>query len=271
METNRRQIAFIYSDAGFKSIPCRNITGSRRKEENRRTNGFKSRYAKVGLNEEMTRGEVDFEIFRTKCELNLVKLCRVNDSLSELNVPPPGKERVNYPQLAARNKELEATLVPDLEHIRDLELRLEQEQILVKQDEAELANFKEKKLALNQRTRELQRSKLHHLLRDSSLSTSMATLCQADNDFRHLSVADQRLMSLMPRSRDEVFSGADVRENSYNPDRDMSINKVSKRLGNRLSAIECNGEGLDPLLQLVAAAKDRMHKLSATALASNAT
>ncbi|KAG9325577.1 hypothetical protein KVV02_004879 [Mortierella alpina] len=196
---------------------------------------------------------------------------RLNDSLSELNVPPQGKERINYPQLATRNREMEALLVPDLEHIRDLELRLEQEQILAKQDEAELASFREKKQALDQRTRELQRSKLHPLLRDSSLSTSMAALCKADNDHGHLSVADQRLLSLMPTSRGEDFSGIDFHESSYNPDQDLSINKVSKRLGSRLSVIERNGEGLDPLLQLIAVAKDRIRELSATTLASGTT
>ncbi|CAO3574223.1 unnamed protein product [Mortierella alpina] len=196
---------------------------------------------------------------------------RLNDSLSELNVPPQGKERINYPQLATRNREMEAMLVPDLEHIRDLELRLEQEQILAKQDEAELANFREKKHALDQRTRELQRSKLHPLLRDSSLSTSMAALCKADNDHGHLSVADQRLLYLMPITRDEAFSSTEPHESSYNPDQDLSINKVSKRLGSRLSAIERNGEGLDPLLQLVAVAKDKIRQLSTLTLAADTT
>ncbi|KAF9575404.1 hypothetical protein EC968_003009 [Mortierella alpina] len=193
---------------------------------------------------------------------------RLNDSLSELNVPPQGKERINYPQLATRNREMEAMLVPDLEHIRNLELRLEQEQM---QDEAELANFREKKQALDQRTRELQRSKLHPLLRDSSLSTSMAALAKADNDYGHLSVADQRLLSLMPTSQDEGFSGTDLHESSYNPDQDLSINKVSKRLGNRLSEIERNGEGLDPLLQLITVAKSRIRELSATTIAAGTT
>ncbi|KAF9960299.1 hypothetical protein BGZ72_007422 [Mortierella alpina] len=196
---------------------------------------------------------------------------RLNDSLSELNVPPQGKERINYPQLATRNREMEAMLVPDLEHIRDLELRLEQEQILAKQDEVELVNFREKKQALDQRTRELQRSKLHPLLRDSSLSTSMTALCKADVDHGHLSVADQRLLSLMPTSQDETFSGTDLHESTYNPDQDLSINKVSKRLGGRLSAIEKNGEGLDPLLQLITVAKDRIRELSTTTLAPGTT
>ncbi|KAF9356986.1 hypothetical protein BGX26_004406 [Mortierella sp. AD094] len=54
---------------------------------------------------------------------------KMNDRLSDLPVPPVGKDRANYSQLTARNRELEAMLVPDLEHIRDLELRLEQEQM----------------------------------------------------------------------------------------------------------------------------------------------
>ncbi|KAF9188126.1 hypothetical protein BGZ51_000843 [Haplosporangium sp. Z 767] len=193
---------------------------------------------------------------------------KLNDCLSELDVPPQGKERINYMQLNARNKELEAMLVPDLEHIRNLELRLDQEKILAEQDEKELENFLEKKRALDQRKKNLQRYKLHPLLRDSSLSDTMDSLCQADNDFGHLSVADQRLMSTMPMLRDEDFSGSEVRESTYNPDQDPKINKASKRLGSRLSAIERNGEGLDPLMQLMATAQNKIQELSAVTLSS---
>ncbi|KAG0262399.1 hypothetical protein BG011_010196 [Mortierella polycephala] len=193
---------------------------------------------------------------------------KLNDCLSELDVPPQGKERINYMQLNTRNKELEAMLVPDLEHIRNLELRLDQEKILAEQDENELERFLEKKRALDQRTKNLQRYKLHPLLRDSSIVDTMASLCQADNDFGHLSVADQRLMSTMPMLKDEDFSGSEVRESAYNPDQDLKINKASKRLGNRLSAIERNGEGLDPLMQLMATAQSKVQELSAVTLSS---
>ncbi|KAF9291844.1 hypothetical protein BGZ68_001836 [Mortierella alpina] len=193
------------------------------------------------------------------------------EDMEEVESDDPDRQLGLRPTLRVVSKatrEMEAMLVPDLEHIRDLELRLEQEQMYIekltaKRDEAELANFREKKQALDQRTRELQRSKLHPLLRGSSLSTSMAALCKADNDHGHLSVADQRLLSLMPKSRDEDFSGTDHHESAYNPDQDLSINKVSKRLGSRLSVIEKNGEGLDPLLQLITVAKDRIRELSA--------
>src|SRR5688572_10051141 len=87
---------------------------------------------------------------------------------------------------------------------------------LAEQDENELERFLEKKRALDQRTKNLQRYKLHPLLRDSSLVDTMASLCQADNDFSHLSVADQRLMSTMPMLKDEDFSGSEVRESTYN-------------------------------------------------------
>ncbi|KAG0244391.1 hypothetical protein B0O80DRAFT_40592 [Mortierella sp. GBAus27b] len=191
---------------------------------------------------------------------------KVNDCLSELDVPP-SKQGISYPHLSIRNKELEAMLVPDLEHIRDLELRLEQEQILAKRDEEELENFKEKKKALDSWTHQLYRSKLHPELRDRKLPQTMSGLCKTDNDFSHLSAADQRLMNLMPTSRDEGFTGADVRDSSYNPDQDVRINKISKRLGTRLSAVEQNNEGLDPFLQLVAAARSRTIELSNTAAA----
>ncbi|KAG0049231.1 hypothetical protein BGZ83_005930 [Gryganskiella cystojenkinii] len=195
---------------------------------------------------------------------------KMNDCLSELDVPPPGKDRgLNYAQLTARNRELEATLVPDLEHIRNLELRLEQEQRLAVQDEAELADFQEKKRALDQRTAKLHRSKLHPLLRDKSLAATTAALSRADNDYSHLSVADQRLMSLMDTSMDEDFTGSEVREPTYNPDQDVMINKASKRLGSRLSSLERNGERLDPLMNLIAAAKDRVQELTSTTFGTN--
>ncbi|KAG0015224.1 hypothetical protein BGZ81_011795, partial [Podila clonocystis] len=54
---------------------------------------------------------------------------KMNDRLSELKVPPSGKNGVpTYAHLPTLNRDLEAKLVPDLEHIRNLELRLEQEQ-----------------------------------------------------------------------------------------------------------------------------------------------
>ncbi|KAF9910733.1 hypothetical protein EC991_005718 [Linnemannia zychae] len=185
---------------------------------------------------------------------------QLNDCLSELQVPQ-AQARVNYAQLAARNRELEAMLVPDLEHIRDLELRLEQEQILAAQDEAELEEFHEKKRALDKRTLYLQRKNLHPLLKTPELSATMDSLSHAKGDFSHLSLADQRLMNLMPLSRHEDFAGSEVRESLYNPDQDISINKVSKRLGSRLSAIERHTEGLDPLMQLVAAAREKLASL----------
>ncbi|KAF9156980.1 hypothetical protein BG015_009353 [Linnemannia schmuckeri] len=188
---------------------------------------------------------------------------KLNDTLSELKVPQ-SQAKPNYAQLSVRNRELEATLVPDLEHIRDLELRLEQEQILAKQDEEALQEFKAKKLALNKRTEYLQKTNLHPHLQGEDLSETMESLCHTKGDYSHLSVADQRLMNMMPLSRHEDFAGAEVRESFYNPDQDVSINKVSKRLGSRLSAIERHSEGLDPLMQLVAAARDKVTELSRT-------
>ncbi|KAF9431686.1 hypothetical protein BGZ76_011836 [Entomortierella beljakovae] len=144
---------------------------------------------------------------------------KVNDRLSELDVPPPpGRERINYSQLMNRKKDLEAMLVPDLEHIRDLELRLEQEQILAKQDEEQLENFREKKKELDIRTGRLQRNKLHSLLRDrdDTLRTAMTNLCEPEKDFSHLSAADRRLLSMMSLSREEDFSNADVHDTMYN-------------------------------------------------------
>lgn len=190
-------------------------------------------------------------------------LQKLNDTLSELQVPQ-GSVKPNYAQLSARNKELEATLVPDLEHIRDLELRLEQEETLAKLDEEALEEFKAKKRALNERTEYLQKTNLHPHLQSEDLSETMESLCHAKGHYSHLSVADQRLMNLMPLSRNEVFAGTELRESLYNPDQDVSINKVSKRLGSRLSAIERNSEGLDPLMQLVAAARDKVTELSRT-------
>ncbi|KAF9924999.1 hypothetical protein FBU30_005163 [Linnemannia zychae] len=186
---------------------------------------------------------------------------KLNDCLSELQVPQT-HARINYAQLQTRNRELEAMLVPDLEHIRDLELRIEQEQILAKQDEEELADFLEKKRALDSRKESLQRSNLHPLLKDQDLSSIMDSLAHTKNNYNHLSVADQRLMNLMPLSRQENFAALDGREPLYNPEQDVNINKVSKRLGNRLSTIEQHSEGLDPLMQLVTATQEKVKELS---------
>ncbi|KAF9346254.1 hypothetical protein BGX34_004074, partial [Mortierella sp. NVP85] len=190
---------------------------------------------------------------------------RMNDRLCELDVPP-SNQGVSYSQLLARNKVLESMLVSDLEHIRDLELRLEQEQILAKQDEEELESFREKKRGLDSRTHQLYRSKLHPELRDRKLPKTMTSLCAADNDFSHLSAADQRLMNLLSAFRDEDLTGADIRDGSYNPDQDVGINKISKRLGTRLLSIEQSSDELDPLLQLVAVAQSRIRELSSSTM-----
>ncbi|KAG0350967.1 hypothetical protein BG005_009517 [Podila minutissima] len=186
---------------------------------------------------------------------------KMNDRLSELKVPPSGRNGVpTYAHLPALNRDLEAKLVPDLEHIRNLELRLEQEQKLLEEEEAQLAAFDESKRALDIRTNQLHRSKLHPLLKESGLSDKMASLCRTRNDFSHLDVADQRLLSMMPLNN-EGFADAELKESTYNPDQDLKINKLSKRLGMRLSAIEDNGQGLDPLMQLVLTAKEKVRGL----------
>ncbi|KAF9312218.1 hypothetical protein BG003_006476 [Podila horticola] len=186
---------------------------------------------------------------------------KLNDRLSELKVPASGRNGVpTYAHLPTLNRDLEAKLVPDLEHIRNLELRLEQEQKLLEEEEAQLAAFEESKRALDIRTHQLHRSKLHPLLRESGLSDKMASLCRTRNDFSHLDVADQRLLSMMPLNN-EGFADAELKESTYNPDQDLKINKLSKRLGTRLSALEDNGQGLDPLMQLVLTAKEKVREL----------
>ncbi|KAF9580612.1 hypothetical protein BGW38_002669, partial [Lunasporangiospora selenospora] len=196
---------------------------------------------------------------RTRIQKLVTGLFPLNDTLGELKVPPQKIDRgLHYENLTARNKELESMLVPELERIRELELRLEQEQKLVEQEEKQLETFNEKKRVLDTHTQYLQRNKLHPLLRSTSLSSTMDSLCRPDNDFGHLSVEDQRLLSMMPISREETMSGADIRESTYNPNQDLRINKTSKRLGNQLANIEQNGAVLDPLLQLVSVARDQL-------------
>ncbi|KAF9393555.1 hypothetical protein CPC16_001742 [Podila verticillata] len=186
---------------------------------------------------------------------------KMNDRLSELKVPPSGRNGVPaYAQLGTLNRDLEAKLVPDLEHIRNLELRLEQEQKLLEDEEAQLAAFEESKRALDIRTHQLHRSKLHPLLKEPGLSDKMTSLCRTRNDFSHLDMANQRLLSMMPLAN-EGFADAELKESTYNPDQDLKINKLSKRLGTRLSAIEDNGQGLDPLMQLVLTAKEKVRDL----------
>ncbi|KAF9425010.1 hypothetical protein BGZ94_007925 [Podila epigama] len=142
---------------------------------------------------------------------------KMNDSLSELKVPPAGRNGVpNYTHLTALNRDLEAKLVPDLEHIRNLELRLEQEQILLEQEKAQLEAFKDSKRELDRRTTQLHRSKLHPLLKEPQLPDKMVSLCKVEPEYSHLSVEDQRLLSMMQLEPDEGFANADIREPTYN-------------------------------------------------------
>jgi hypothetical protein len=87
---------------------------------------------------------------------------------------------------------------------------------LAEQDEEALRDFKEKKGAVDSRTKDLQRKKLHPQLKDDNLSDTMDSLSHTKGDYSHLSVADQRLMNLMPLSRHENFTGSGVRESFYN-------------------------------------------------------
>lgn len=86
---------------------------------------------------------------------------------------------------------------------------------LLEEEEAQLAAFEESKRALDIRTHQLHRSKLHPLLRESGLSDKMASLCRTRNDFSHLDVADQRLLSMMPLNN-EGFADAELKESTYN-------------------------------------------------------
>lgn len=87
---------------------------------------------------------------------------------------------------------------------------------LAKLDEEALEEFKAKKRALNERTEYLQKTNLHPHLQSEDLSETMESLCHAKGHYSHLSVADQRLMNLMPLSRNEVFAGTELRESLYN-------------------------------------------------------
>jgi hypothetical protein len=53
---------------------------------------------------------------------------------------------------------------------------------------------------------------------------------------------------------------------SYQPDQDVGINKISKRLGTRLLSIEQKNDELDPLLHLVAVAHSRIRELSGSTM-----
>ncbi|KAG0225710.1 hypothetical protein BGW41_004585 [Actinomortierella wolfii] len=130
---------------------------------------------------------------------------KINDRLSGLTVPPlPRNQRTPYAQLAARNRELEAMLLPDLEHIGELELRLEQEKKLAEQVEAQLATFQEKKQAFDVHTRQLYRSKLHRSLRGPQLESIMTSLAAEDSSYEHLGAEDQQLVLAMPEVQSKV-------------------------------------------------------------------
>lgn len=118
---------------------------------------------------------------------------------------------------------------------------------LAEQDEEALKDFKEKKKAVDIRTKDLQRKNLHRQLKDDNLSETMDSLSHTKGDYSHLSVADQRLMNLMPLSRHENFTGSRVRESFYNV-RDTC-----------LSALRNLSSLADPLLVLCAVSGCNAH------------
>jgi len=66
----------------------------------------------------------------------------------------------------------------------------------------------------------------------------MTSLCAADNDFSHLSAADQRLMNLMSASRDEDFTGAGIKDGSYNVRGRRAIAVLTRECLTRVSLID---------------------------------
>ncbi|KAF9164662.1 hypothetical protein DFQ26_001193 [Actinomortierella ambigua] len=161
-------------------------------------------------------------------------LQKINDRLGGLAVPPPPRDqRTPYAQLAARNRDLETVLLPDLDHIGELELRLEQEEKMATQIEEQLAIFQEKKQALDAHTRQLYRSKLHRSLRGPDLEGIVNSLAAEDASYEHLDAEDQQLVMAMPEIQSQVASSA-----SGHPPYDLEV-------------VEQNTAQLDTLMQTV--------------------
>ncbi|KAF9978278.1 hypothetical protein BGZ73_003085 [Actinomortierella ambigua] len=188
-------------------------------------------------------------------------LQKINDRLSGLAVPPPPRDqRTPYAQLAARNRDLETILLPDLDHIGELELRLEQEERMAKQVEEQLAVFQEKKQALDTHTRQLYRSKLHRSLRGPELERIVTSLATEDASYEHLDVNDQQLVMDMPEIQSQAAPSASSNR-LYDPSTDPVIQRVSKSLASKLEAVEQNAAQLDSLIQTVSYTQAMMHGL----------
>ncbi|KAG0234945.1 hypothetical protein BGW42_006044 [Actinomortierella wolfii] len=198
---------------------------------------------------------------RTHVQSLITGLFPINDRLGGLTVPPlPRDQRTPYAQLAARNRELEAMLLPDLEHIGELELRLEQEKKLAEQVEAQLATFQEKKQALDVHTRQLYRSKLHRSLRGPQLESIMTSLAAEDSSYEHLGVEDQQLVLAMPEVQSKVATSSSNHQ-LYDPSTDPVIQSVSASLVSKLEAVDRNAAQLDTLLQAVSHVQAKMQGL----------
>ncbi|CAI2175482.1 10465_t:CDS:2, partial [Funneliformis geosporum] len=136
----------------------------------------------------------------TKRKANLQELLdklitKIDEKLETHQVPKSSKNsNFDYSKLHSQNRALELTLAQELEQISQMELQLEHEKLLLKEDSKSLAKFCSDKKAVDSRNKMLQRNKLHPLLKEEIEDVNTQTI---DDLVNEIDEAENSLLQLM--------------------------------------------------------------------------
>jgi hypothetical protein len=153
---------------------------------------------------------------------------KIDEKLETLQVPKISKNvNFDYSKLHSQNRSLELTLAQELDQISQMEMQLEHEKQLLKEDTKSLTKFRSDKKAVNSRNKTLQRNKLHPLLKEE-----LEDAVEIDEELikSHFKPLKNKSLCL------------------YDPEKDDQLCEIEKSLSLHLRSIEKNTQPIDDLV-----------------------
>ncbi|RIA95756.1 CENP-Q, a CENPA-CAD centromere complex subunit-domain-containing protein [Glomus cerebriforme] len=158
-------------------------------------------------------------------------ISKIDEKLETLQVPKTSKNiNFDYSKLHSQNRSLELTLAQELDQISKMEMQLEHEKLLLKEDTRSLTKFRSDKKAVNSRNKMLQRNKLHPLLKEE-----LEDAVEIDEELikSHFKPLKNKSSCL------------------YDPEKDDQLCEIEKSLSLHLRSIEKNTQPIDDLVNEV--------------------
>ncbi|KAF0495088.1 kinetochore protein fta7 [Gigaspora margarita] len=173
---------------------------------------------------------------RGKKKVELQKLLdrlisKIDKKLETLLVPKYSKKaNFDYNKIHSQNQTLEMALANELEQINQMEIKLEHETMLLKEDTELLTKLKSDKKAVETRNKMLHRTKLHPLLK---------------NEFKDLVDVDNELIKshLKPLKDRSLYL--------WDPEQDHELCEIKKSISSHLRSIEKNTKVMDNVVSKV--------------------